>query len=44
MKRCSQGNYWEDLQQKYYGDSQIKNMRGREREDEKKIGIDKNIS
>ena len=43
MKRYSQGNYWEDLQQKYYGDGQIKNTRGRERENGKKIENNRNI-
>ena len=43
MRRYSQGNYLEGLQQKYCEDGQIKSMRGREREDRKKIGIDRNI-
>ena len=43
MRRYSQENYLEGLQQKYCRGGQIKSMRDRERENGKKIEINGNI-
>ena len=42
-KRYFQENYWGGLWLKYYRDGQIKNTRGRERENGKKIENNRNI-
>jgi len=44
IRRYSQENYLEGLWQKYCRDSQIKNIKDKEREDGKKIEINGNIS
>jgi len=38
MKRSSQENFQGGLQQKYYGGSQIRNMRDRGKKDKRKTG------
>ena len=43
MKRYLQENYWRGLQLKFYGDSQIRNTRGRGRKDGKRTGYNGKI-